>query len=134
MYRSVFIFQKRGNLSHCECCVYFSTCVRDENESETAFFFLYVPFRSSNDLKHLSPPPPVSVYIELHVVKWLKPFYNGAHVKKEKKRGKKHNKKKKKTWYPQRETKALKKTHSKHTEHLPLSTPSPAGAGQHCTA
>lgn len=117
MYRSVFIFQKRGNLSHCECCVYFSTCVRDE--SETAFFSLSVPFRSSNDLKHLPPPtPPVSVYIELHVVKWLKPFYNGAHVKKEKKEEKKH-KKKKKTWYPQRETKALKK-HTQNTQSTSL--------------
>lgn len=67
------------------------------------------------------------MYIELHVVKWLKPLYNSAHVKTEKrkddeeKRKKKH-KKKTMSRHPQRETKALN-----HTEHLPLSRPSLVG-------
>lgn len=112
MYRSVFIFQKRGNLSHCECCVYFSTCVRDE--SETAFFSLSVPFRSSNDLKHLPPPPlPFQCILSYMLSSGWSPSTMALMLKKKKKR-KKNTTKKKKTWYPQRETKALKNTLKTH--------------------
>lgn len=60
------------------------------------------------------------MYIDLNVVKWLKPLYNSAHVK-NKKRKKKFIKM---SWHPQRETKALN-----HTEHLPLAWPGPAQLG-----
>lgn len=123
MYRSVFIFQKRGNLSHCECCVCFSTCVRDENESETAFFFLSVPFRSSNDLKHLFPPLPFQCILSYMLSSGWSPSTMALMFKKKgKKRGKNTTttkKKKKKTWYPQRETKALKK-HTQNTQSTSL--------------
>lgn len=50
------------------------------------------------------------MYIELHVVKWLKPLYNSAHVKKEKTEIKKKQTTKKTTMsrHPQRETKGFK--------------------------
>lgn len=98
-------------------CVFLYMCVRGKREVKWLFFiFLYF-----YDFKHLFFP--FTVYIELYVVKWLKPFYDSAHVKRKKK------KKKKTSRHPQRETKALN-----HTEHLPLSRPAPLGAGQHCTA
>lgn len=59
------------------------------------------------------------MYIELYVVKWLKPLYKSAHVKK--------NRRKyyiQLSRHPQRETKALN-----YTEHLPLAWPGPAQRG-----
>lgn len=82
-------------------------------------FFLFLYFY---DLKHLFFFP-FSVYIELHVVKWLKPFYDSAHVKTNKTKEKEDEEKKKSmSRHPQRETKALN-----HTEHLPLSRPLTGG-------
>lgn len=75
-------------------------------------------------------PPPF--YFSSYVVKWLKPFYNIAHVKatkRQKKKTTKSGEKKKSFSILKEKLKALN-----YTEHLPLSRPASVGAGRHCTA
>lgn len=75
MYRSVFIFQKRGNLSCCEClCVFLYMRESGKTESDTPFLPKFHTFVSTVPLFFL--PPLFSSY----VVKWLKPFSDTAHV------------------------------------------------------
>lgn len=126
MYRSVFIFQKRGNLSCCECLCVFLYMREWKMESDTPFISKFHMFVFTVQLFFL--PPLFSSY----VVKWLKPFYNIAHVKatkRQKKKDKKKTGKKKSFSILKEKLKALN-----YTEHLPLSRPASVGAGRHCTA
>lgn len=130
MYRSVFIFQKRGNLSCCEClCVFLYMCESGKWKvirpslppfqiSEFCFydsklFFLPLFFQSASS----------------YVVKWLRPSTISLVSETKRQTKKKWGKKKKSFSILKEKLKALK-----YTEHLPLPRPVSVGAGRHCTA